>query len=81
MPRAAFEDEPQASAAGSALRDLGFSVEITTSAGNDSFEERARGFLAGKVPSFEVHAMLASDDADVDAFARIVQRHHGIIIL
>lgn len=79
MPRAAFEDEPQASAAAMALRELGFTAEVVTRDGGDGFEERARALLTGNPPAFEIHALLSSD-ADIDAFARIAQRHHGMIL-
>lgn len=79
MPIAAFEDEPQAGAAASALRDLGFTVEVTTRNSGDTYDERTRALIAGHPPPFEMHALLSSD-ADVDSFARIVQRHHGFIV-
>ena len=79
MPTAAFEDEPQASAAAIALRELGFTAEITTREGDETYDERARGLLTGNAPPFEVHAILSSD-ADVDTLARMAQRHHGFII-
>jgi hypothetical protein len=78
MPKAAFEDEPQAAAAAIALRELGFNAEITTAANDDSYDERARALLAGKPPSFKIHSWLESTDADLDGFIRIVQRHHGL---
>ena len=80
MPRAAFEDEPQASAAAIALRELGFTAEVTALGGGIEYEERARSLLTGNPPPFEVHAILDSD-ADTDRFVRIVERHHGFIIL
>jgi hypothetical protein len=76
MPRAAFEDEPQASAAAIALRELGFTAEVTSRSGSDTYDERARSLLTGNPPPFEVHAILTSD-ADTDRFVRIVERHHG----
>lgn len=76
MPIAAFEDEPQASAAATALRELGFTAEVTTRSGGDTYDERARSLFTGNPPPFEAHALLESD-ADLDRFARVVQRHHG----
>ena len=80
MPQAAFEDEPQATAAAIALRELGFHAEVTARTDGADFEERARGFIAGKTPPFEAHALLYSSDADDDRFARIAQRHHGHLL-
>jgi hypothetical protein len=78
MPIAAFESEPQASAAANALRELGFNAEVTTSGGAD-FDERMRRFFAGNPEPFEAHALLNSD-ADDERFARTVQRHYGTLI-
>jgi hypothetical protein len=80
MPTAAFEDEPQATAAAIALRELGFDAEVTSKDSAGDFEERTRAFLSGNTPPFEPHAILHSSDADVDRFARLVQRHYGFIL-
>jgi hypothetical protein len=79
MPVAAFESEPQASAAGTVLREFGFKSEVVVR-GADTFEERTRDFFAGNPHPFEPHALLLSDDADDERFARTVQRHYGIIV-
>lgn len=79
MPQAAFENEPQAGAAATTLRELGFTAEVTSRAGGDSFDERMRSFFAGNAPPFEAHALLSSD-ADVERFAHIVQKHYGFIV-
>jgi len=79
MPKAAFESEPQADAAATALRELGFNAEVLVRAGPD-FDERTREFFAGNTPPFEAHAVLHSTDADDERFARIAQRHYGFIL-
>ncbi len=79
MPIAAFESEPQASAAGIVLRELGFDTEIVVRGAN-MFEERTRAFFSGKTAQFEPHALLVSNDADREPFLRTVQRHYGIVI-
>ncbi|HEY1882034.1 MAG TPA: hypothetical protein VGG51_03205 [Candidatus Cybelea sp.] len=79
MLAALFENEPQASAAATVLRELGFDSEVILRGAN-TFEERTRDFFAGKPPSFEPHALLLSANADDERFARTVQRHYGILI-
>jgi hypothetical protein len=79
MPLAAFESEPQASAAATALRELGFNAEVIARGAN-TFEARTRDFFAGKPAPFEPHALLASTDADPERFLRTVQRHYGIVL-
>jgi hypothetical protein len=79
MPAALFENEPQASAAATVLRELGFDSEVILRGAN-TFDERTRDFFAGKPPAFELHALLLSTDADDERFARTVARHYGIVI-
>ncbi len=80
MPLAAFESEPQASAAATVLRELGFDSEVVLR-GSNTFEARTHDFFEGKTPPFEPHALLVSQDADEERFLRTVQRHYGIVIL
>ena len=75
---AAFESEPQASAAATVLRELGFSAHVYVRGAND-FEERARAFFAGNPTAFEPNAILVSD-ADEERFIRTVQRHYGVLV-
>lgn len=77
--KAAFESEPQASAAAIVLRELGFNADVYVRDGDD-FEERAREFFAGNPPAFEPRAILVSDDVDPDRFIRTVQRHYGVVV-
>jgi len=76
---ALFESEPQASAAGINLKELGFDSSVTVREDN-TFDERIRDFITGKAAPFEPRALLTSDDADAERFARIVQRHYGILV-
>lgn len=78
MPSAAFESEPQASAAATTLRELGFTADVYVQGAND-FEERARSFFSGEPAAFEPKAILVSDDVDEERFLRTVQRHYGIL--
>jgi hypothetical protein len=78
MRSAAFESEPQASAAAGVLRELGFHADVYVRGAND-FDERARSFLSGNPVPFETNAVLVSDDADQERFLRTVQRHYGIV--
>jgi hypothetical protein len=79
MPAAAFESEPQASAAATVLKELGFNSEVFVRGAND-FDERTRSFLSGNAPPFETNAVLVSSDADDERFLRTVQRHYGIVV-
>ncbi|HEY6450883.1 MAG TPA: hypothetical protein VIX60_09420, partial [Candidatus Cybelea sp.] len=79
LPTAAFESEPQASAAATVLRELGFSADVFVRGANN-FEDRARDFLQGNPPPFEPKAILVSNDADDERFLRTVQRHYGIVV-
>lgn len=79
MPTAVFESEPQASAAATVLRDLGFTSEVFIRGANN-FEERARAFFAGNPPPFEAKAILVSHDVDEERFVRTVQRHYGVVV-
>jgi hypothetical protein len=79
VARAAFESEPQASAAAIVLRELGFSSDVYVRGAAD-FEERTRDFFSGNPPPFAPNAILISSDADPDRFLRTVQRHYGIVI-
>lgn len=80
MPIAAFESEPQASAAATVLRELGFDSDVIVRGAN-TFEERTRDFFGGKSPPFEPHALLISEEADDETFSRTVQRHYGSVVL
>lgn len=79
MRAAVFESEPQASAAATVLRELGFNSEVIVHGAN-TFEERTRDFLSGKPTPFEPRALLLSGDADDDRFVRTVQRHYGVVL-
>lgn len=79
MPIAAFESEPQASAAATVLRELGYNAEVVVRGAN-TFQARTHDFFEGKPPPFEPHAVLVSSDADPDRFLRAVQRHYGIVL-
>ena len=79
MPAAAFESEPQASAAAIVLRELGFNADVYVHGAND-FEERARSFFSGNPAPFEAKALLVSNDADEERFLRTVQRHYGVLV-
>jgi hypothetical protein len=66
VPIAAFESEPEASAAGTVLRELGFDADVIVR-GVNTFEERTHDFFAGKPVPFEPHAVK-------------VQRHYGVVL-
>jgi hypothetical protein len=79
MPIAAFEAEPQAKAAASALRDLGFDAEVILRDG-PSFDERTAAFFQGRSQPFEAHAIVVTN-AETEPFTRAVQRHYGTAII
>ena len=79
MPAAVFESEPQASAAATVLRELGFDSQVVVPGAN-TFDERARAFFTGNAAPFEAHALLLSSNADDERFLRTVQRHYGIVV-
>ncbi|MBV8531842.1 MAG: hypothetical protein JO104_11025 [Candidatus Eremiobacteraeota bacterium] len=79
MPAALFESEPQASAAATVLRELGFESEVVVR-GDSTFGERIRDFFAGNAAGVEPHALLISNDADDERFVRTVQRHYGVLV-
>lgn len=79
MATAAFESEPQAAAAATILRELGFNADVYVRDG-ENFEARTREFFGGNPPAFEPEAILVSADVDRDRFVRTVQRHYGVVV-
>lgn len=79
MPAAAFESEPQAWAAATALREMGFNADVHVRGAND-FEERTRSLLSGNPTPFEAKALVVSSDVDQERFLRTVQRHYGVLV-
>jgi hypothetical protein len=78
MNIAAFENEPDAEATATVLRENGYDAQVVLK-GGEEYEERMHDFFQGKPVAFEAHALVLSD-ADDDIFMRNVQRHYGHII-
>jgi hypothetical protein len=75
MILAYFDGEPAASAAASALQDLGFDAEVLD-AGTSQYADDVKRFIRGEVDGFEPKVLLRSD-ADEDTFETVVRRHYG----
>jgi len=79
MRIAAFENEPEASAAATILREQGYNSRVVTRR-SEAYEDRLRDFFRGKQRTFEPAALVISDDAEFESFARVAQRHYGFLI-
>jgi len=75
MQLAYFDGEPDASAAASALQDLGFDADVMN-ANAQEYADDVKRFIQGEVDGFEPKVILRSD-ADEDTFETIVRRHYG----
>jgi len=75
MQLAYFDGEPDATAAASALRDLGFDADVLN-ADEKQYAEDVKRFIRGEVDGFEPKVILRSD-ADEDTFETVVRRHYG----
>lgn len=76
---ATFEEEPDAEATATALREQGHECQVVTKS-DKSYDERMRDFFSGKPHPFETHALLITDDVEDAAFAREVRLHYGQIV-
>jgi hypothetical protein len=76
MPIAYFEDEPDAEAAASMLKELGFTATVH-SCTTEKYSDMVKKFFRGEIGLYEKDAVLESDDAAPDSFETIVIRHHG----
>jgi hypothetical protein len=78
MRVAAFENEPDAAATATHLREQGYDAEVIVKENSD-YDERMRAFFSGKPVPYEHHALLLSE-ADAEPFDRAVLRHYGQVI-
>jgi hypothetical protein len=76
---AAFEEEPDAVATATALREQGHECQVVTKS-DTSYDERMRDFFSGKPHPYETHAFLIADDTEDATFAREVRLHYGQIV-
>ncbi|MGZ3496905.1 MAG: hypothetical protein ACXWNK_16510 [Vulcanimicrobiaceae bacterium] len=77
MPTAYFNAEPDALAAAQVLRDLGFTADVRL-CGTEPYDERVKKFFEGQGSIFGTNAVVESD-ADAEAFATVITRHHGLL--
>lgn len=79
MRIAAFENEPEASATATILREEGYNSKVVTRK-SESYDQRVRDFFRGKPRTFDPVAFVISDNADFEPFVRVARRHYGFVI-
>jgi hypothetical protein len=79
MRIAAFENEPEAAATATMLRERGYDSEIVTR-DSEAYEKSLRDFFHGKPRTYEPHAFVISGDAEYQPFKMAAQRHYGFVI-
>ena len=79
MRIAAFENEPEAAATATYLREHGYDTEMVTRE-TDEYADNVKDFFKGKERTFEPHAFVISGDAEYEPFMRAAQRHYGFVI-
>ena len=79
MRIAAFENEPEAAATATMLRERGFDSEVVTR-DDEAYDENLRDFFHGKPRTYEPHAFVISGDAEYEPFRNAAQRHYGFVI-
>ena len=79
MRIAAFENEPEAAATATWLRERGYDSKIVTRS-NEAYEDSLRDFFHGKPRTYEPRAFVISGNADYEPFARAAQHHYGFVI-
>jgi hypothetical protein len=79
MRIAAFENEPEAAATATMLRERGYTTRIVTR-DDEAYEKSLQDFFHGKERTYEPHAFVISGDAEYEPFMRAAQRHYGFVI-
>ena len=79
MRIAAFENEPEAAATATMLRERGYDTKVVNR-DNRAYEESLRDFFHGKPRTYEPRAFVISGDADYEPFRRAARRHYGFVI-
>lgn len=79
MRIAAFENEPEAAATATMLRERGYDTQIVTR-DDGAYEDSLRDFFHGKPRTYKPHAFVISGDADYEPFKMAAQRHYGFVI-
>lgn len=79
MRIAAFENEPEAAATATMLRERGYDSEIVTR-DNEAYEDSLRDFFHGKPRTYKPRAFVISGDAEYEPFRTAAQRNYGFVI-
>jgi hypothetical protein len=79
MRIAAFENEPEAAATATMLRERGYGTKVVTRK-DEAYTESLRDFFHGKPRTYEPRAFVISGDAEYEPFMRAAQRHYGFVI-
>jgi hypothetical protein len=79
MRIAAFENEPEAAATATTLRDQGYDSKLIFR-DDRAYARTLKEYFAGKSQTYEPFAFVISDDAEFEPFMRIANRHYGFVI-
>ncbi len=79
MRIAAFENEPEAAATATMLRERGYETKIVTR-DDGAYEDSLRDFFRGKPRTYKPRAFVVSGNADYEPFRMAAQRHYGFVI-
>ena len=79
MRIAAFENEPEAAATATMLRERGYDSEVVTR-DSEAYEDSLLDFFHGKPRTYKPHAFVISGDAEYEPFKTVAQRHYGFVI-
>jgi hypothetical protein len=79
MRIAAFENEPEAAAAATILRERGYDSKVVVR-NEKSYEQTLKQFFAGQPRTYEPHAFVISESAEFEPFRRAANRHYGFVI-
>lgn len=79
MRIAAFENEPEAAATATMLRERGYDTKVVTRE-NKAYKESLRDFFRGKPRTYEPRAFVISGNAEYEPFKTAAQRNYGFVI-
>ncbi len=79
MRIAAFENEPEAAATATMLKERGYDSKVVPRDAQ-AYETTLKDFFAGKPRTYEPHAFVISESAEFEPFRRAANRHYGFVI-